>query len=122
MDSIIVSGIVGGGVAIIGQIISYIVQKRKIVVDDGSSFRKDLMEERQGLVKEITDLSDKCLELEDKNVELNNKVIEASRKCVECTDKHLQNLSLLNRRIWALENEVTELERTLRLITGKQDE
>ena len=51
-----------GGVLV--QIVSLVIQRKKLNVDDNASLRTALMGERTNLVKEIQDLSDRCANLE----------------------------------------------------------
>jgi hypothetical protein len=71
---------IGAGVAILIQLVTLFLQKRKIQVDDGASLRKDLMSERQKLIEDVARLSQRFTELETVNHQLRLENIELSQK------------------------------------------
>jgi peptidoglycan hydrolase CwlO-like protein len=73
-------GILGG---LLVQLISVLLQKKQIVVDDNASLRTALMDERKGLVAEIQSLSDRCRKLEDELQAAKSEIIEVKQKNAE---------------------------------------
>jgi len=70
-----------GGLAV--QLISVLLQRKKITVDDNASLRAALMDERKGLVAEIQNLSDRCKKLEDELQTAKEEIIELKQKNAE---------------------------------------
>jgi predicted nuclease with TOPRIM domain len=100
-------GVMGGIlVQIIAKLVDYILQKRKIIVDDETSLRKDLMEERQKLVSELRGVAERCDKLEKENASLNDQMVKMKK---EHADESIE----LKRRIYDLEQEVERLQRAL---------
>jgi len=100
-------GVMGGiFVQLIAKAVDYILQKRKIVVDDESSLRKSLMEERQQLVSECRGIAERCDKLEKENADLNDQMVKMKKE-------HAEESIRLNRRIAELEQDVERMERAL---------
>ena len=83
MDQYLTPTAVGILVGVAVQIVSALLQKKKIVVDDNASLRDALMEERTGLVDEIHSLGDRCKNLEDDLRKANEEIIELKYKNAE---------------------------------------
>jgi predicted nuclease with TOPRIM domain len=100
-------GVMGGIlVQFIAKLVDYILQKRKIVVDDESSLRKALMEERQQLVSECRGIAERCDKLEKENSRLNDQMVKMSKD-------HADETITLNNRIYELERDVKRLQDAL---------
>lgn len=70
---------IGAATALIIQVATFLLQKSKIKVDDDSSFRKDLIAEREQLVTDIRSLSERFTNLEKENHDLRLGQIELQK-------------------------------------------
>jgi chromosome segregation ATPase len=97
---------IGAATALIIQVATFLLQKSKIKVDDDSSFRKDLIVEREQLIADIRTLSERFSKLEQENHDLRLGQVELQKNLGLMEIEKARNLSDID----ALKKKVKELE------------
>lgn len=123
MDWVTPAGI-GAGAAILIQVATLLLQRRKIKVDDDSGFRRDLMAEREHLVDEINKLSERINKVETENHELKLGQIKLQQtiSLQEVTKARYEaDIEALRGRVKLLEQENTRLEQELQEIKHENE-